>query len=117
VDPALFLSGDPVDANINPAAACPDGTPPFRFSGHVFNAPLLFNSPILSSEPFWLILFALLALERRTKKPVTAASTGVAEWSFWNPSGNDRRDPNTLAPNRIEARTTPSRPSSNSTSS
>jgi hypothetical protein len=24
----------------------------------------------------------------------------LAEWLFWNPSGSDRRDPNTLAPNR-----------------
>ena len=51
------------------------------------------------------------------KSPSPAASTGVAEWSFWNPSGNDRRDPNTLAPNWIEARTTPLRPSRISTSS
>ena len=44
------------------------------------------------------VLFSVLG--RGTKQPVSAASTGTAEWLFWNPLGSDRRDPNTLAPNR-----------------
>jgi len=43
-------------------------------------------------------------------------ANGLTEWSFWNPSGSDRRDPNTLAPNRVETRTTRLRPSSISAS-
>ena len=53
----------------------------------------------------------------RAKKPITRCLDRRTEWSIWNPSGSDRRDPNSLAPNRIEARTTPLRPSRTSTSS
>jgi hypothetical protein len=41
----------------------------------------------------------------------------AGELSNWNPSGSDRRDPNTLAPNKIKARATPLHPSRTSTSS
>ena len=51
------------------------------------------------------------------KNARSAASTGWRSGYFWNPSGSDQRDPNTLAPNRIKARTTPSRPSRISMSS
>jgi hypothetical protein len=43
--------------------------------------------------------------EFRTNEPVTRCLDRRAEWSIWNPYGSDRRDPNTLAPNRIKART------------
>jgi len=43
VDPALFCLAA-YRCEHRSAASCPGGTPPFRFSGHVFNAPLLFNA-------------------------------------------------------------------------
>jgi hypothetical protein len=49
--------------------------------------------------------------------PRSAAATGRRSDQFRSPFGSDRRDPNTLAPNRVEARTTPLRPSRISTSS
>ena len=55
--------------------------------------------------------------EFRADKPITRGLVRPAEWSVQEPFGSDRRDPNTLAPNRLEARTTPLRPSRISTSS
>ena len=49
--------------------------------------------------------------------PRSAAATGRRSDQFRSPFGSDRRDPNTLAPNRSKARTTPLRPSRISTSS
>ena len=36
----------------------------------------------------------------RDKKARIRCLDRLTEWSFWNPSGSDRRDPNTLAPNK-----------------
>ena len=62
------------------AAPCPDGTPPFRFSGHVFNAPLLFNAPLAYPSHFGPRGLQDLTLESPPKSgqksPVPAASTG-----------------------------------------
>jgi len=62
------------------AATCPDGTPPFRFSGHVFNAPLLFNAPLAYPSHFGPRGLQDLTLESPPKSgqksPVPAASTG-----------------------------------------
>src|SRR5258707_10439651 len=68
-----------LDASTGLAAACPDGTPPFRSSGHALNAPQL-NKP----EPFWLVLSAPKPPEiprgisgnSGRKMPSPAASTG-----------------------------------------
>jgi hypothetical protein len=54
---------------------------------------------------------------RGQTSPRSAAATGRRSDQFRSPFGSDRRDPNTLAPNRVEARTTPLRPSRISTSS
>jgi len=91
------------------AAAWPQTEPPGSGSSHVLNAT--------QAEPFWLVFRAPKASRIRDKKARTRCLDRLAEWSFWNPSGSEQRDPNTLAPNRIKARTTPSRPSRISTSS
>jgi hypothetical protein len=65
---------------------------------------------------FWLVFFRSEIPNFGTRMPAPAASTGWRSGHFWNPSGSDQRDPNTLAPNRIKTRTTPSRPSRISTS-
>ena len=128
VDPVLF-SGRKPGASTDPAAACPDGTPPFRFPSHALDAtpkfpdgskvaptraPSKFNS---QSGAVWPIIGTLQASRNQGRQALTPLPNRPAEWSFWNPSGSDRRDPNTLAPNRMKARTTPSRPSRISTSS
>ena len=70
VDPVLFLSGPNTGASTGLAATWPDGTPPFRMSGHVLNAPTLDLSHFGS-------FFALRkGSEFRADKPATAASTG-----------------------------------------
>ena len=65
---------------------------------HVLNAPAQTCGHSACHLRFREVLFSVLG--RGTKQPLSAASTGTAEWSFWNPLGSDRRDPNTLAPNR-----------------
>src|ERR1700722_9566296 len=65
---------------------------------HVLNAPTPTCGHSTCILRFREVLFSVLG--RGTKQPVSAASTGMAEWLFWNPLGSDRRDPNTLAPNR-----------------
>ena len=105
-----------------------DGTPQFRlkpmYSTPPSNEPMLVrsmarfvNSRTLTPSPFWLVFALPKASGIRDKKTRIRCLDRLAECSFWNPSGSDRRDPNTLAPNRIKARTTPSRPSRISTSS
>ena len=69
------------------------------------------------SRPFWPVFGVPKVPEFRANKPGTRCLDRPTEWSFWNPLGSDRRDPNTLPPNRIKARTTPLRPSRISTSS
>jgi hypothetical protein len=66
---------------------------------HVLNAPNP-KPDILLAAVARPVVLRLGVSRRETKRPLSAASTGLAEWSFWNPSGSDRRDPNTLAPNR-----------------
>jgi hypothetical protein len=75
------------------------------------------NTRTLHMSPFGPFLTLQGRPEFRANEPVTHCLDRRAEWSIWNPFGSDRRDPNTLAPNRIEARTTPLRPSRTSTSS
>ena len=83
----------------------------FRFSGHALNAPTRHLSH------FWPVFSAPKSPEIRDKTTRHRGLDRPAEWSFWNPSGSDRRDPYTLAPNRKKARPTPLHPSSSSTSS
>ncbi len=83
-----------IDANINSGATLPDGTPvPISRS--------CFNAPTIKPEPFWPVFSARNVPEFRAKKPVTRCLDRRTEWSIWNPSGDDRRDPNTLAPNKL----------------
>ena len=56
-------------------------------------------------------------LQSGQTSPSSAPSTGWRSDQFRSPFGSDRRDPNTLAPNRSKARTTPLRPSRISASS
>ena len=75
VDPALFLFGN-LDASIDPAAACPDGTPPFRYPGHTqrLNSQLSRLARLISSRfgSFW----RSGGPESGHTNPSPAASTG-----------------------------------------
>ena len=68
---------------------------------HAFNAPThhpgLFRPVFTSPNP----------PEFRANKPCHPCLNRRTEWSFWNPFGSDRRDPNTLAPNGPKTRPTP----------
>ena len=69
------------------------------------------SGPFLAPDSWRSILGAPKSPTFRAEKPCIRCLGGPAEWSFWNPFGNDRRDQNSLAPNRSKARTTPLRPS------
>jgi hypothetical protein len=69
VDPALFLSGRKIDANINSAAARPDGTPvPISRS--------CFNAPTTNLSHFGPFLAPGTSQNSGQKSPSPAASTG-----------------------------------------
>src|SRR6202047_2155471 len=81
-----------------------DGTPQFRlkpmYSTPPSNRPVLVrsmarfaNSRTLYPSPFWLVFAPPKASGIRDKKTRIRCLDRLAECSFWNPSGSDRRDP------------------------
>ena len=90
-----------------PCVQRPNATPLEPVSAHL--RPSLSGSLVWTgSGPF---LVAQNPGFRGRQKLCPRAVTGRRSGWFRSPFGSDRRDPNTLAPNRLEARTTPLRPS------
>jgi len=103
--PGPFLFAGNIGARTAVAAAWPDGTPPFRMSGHNLNAPTL---DLSHSGPF---LALRKSPESRAHQPVTRASTGRRSGHSGTLSGSVRRDWKLPGTERSKTRTTPSRPS------
>src|SRR5207248_4161466 len=102
------------DAPIGLVPATTGMEPPFR-PRHAFNAPTL--TPFTSPGPVSARYRRPQPLQNQGKKaphPLPRPADGVV---ILAPFGSDRRDPNTLAPNRNKARPNPLRPSRTSTSS
>jgi len=62
-----------------------------------------FNAPTGHLSHFWPVFGAPKPpriQDKRTRHPLPRPA---GEVSIWNPYGSDRRDPNTLAPNKIKA--------------
>jgi hypothetical protein len=74
-----------------------NGTPQFRATSCTQRHPT-------SLGAIWLARLRVPKKRRifRAKNARFRCLDRLAECSFWNPSGSDRRDPNTLAPNRIK---------------
>src|SRR5713226_1203078 len=89
------------------------------FSGHAFNAPTQTQTRFshVFRACFRPVFSAPKIPEFWADKPFTRCLDRRTEWSVWNPLGSTGGDPNTLAPNRLKARTTPLCPSRTSTSS
>jgi hypothetical protein len=83
---------------------------PLGFKDHAFNAPNATTSGPASRPCFRAHSSPHFAsrnpCDRRADKPSSAAQAGRRSGQFRSPCGSDRRDPNSLAPNRLEARTT-----------
>ena len=105
-------------------AGYPTGSGP---PGHAFNAPKRFTrhvtrrllcGPVAASVSGSFLARSVVPTRPkiRAETPFTRGPKAWRSGQFWNPCGSDRRDPNTLAPNRLEARPCPSRPSRTSTS-
>ena len=105
--------------------ACPSSPPlgflPLGFKDHAFNAPTQqrpdrFDGPVFGPIGA-LILRPGLSLSEGQTSPRPRPEPAWRSGQFRSPFGSDRRDPNSLAPNRSKARTTPLRPSRISASS
>ena len=83
------------DARIDPALAPGLSTKARSTIGFPVVVGARANAPIPSHapEPFWLVFGAGKTREFRANKPCIRCLDRLAEWSFWNPVGSDRRVP------------------------
>ena len=96
-NPAQFLPGANIDISIDVVPTCPDRTHPgdcqFMRSTRPI-APLGLFRPVLAFQN---------PLDFRAQKPFTRCPTRLAEWSFWNPFGSDRRGPKHTRAEQVES--------------
>jgi hypothetical protein len=105
-DPAIRSSAG--GSGLFLSAAQPVRTPPCRDTirnarHRVLQLMYLTPQPIVWAV-FRPVFHAPICPEFGAQTTCTRCLNRPSEWLFWNPFGSDRREPNTLAPNRSKAR-------------